>query len=146
MISGCQWCQWGLKMRVDCAPLYSSNGQADGRLLCSLCLGWWLYSSGGPASLQPCVRPRFIELSSPQHAPLLFSRAVIYLSFHFSLHIFSSLPSLRAGSICRAIWKAVSFQPEAVKLGGSGALSPCLFDYSSAFSFNFTVLCVKAHV
>lgn len=68
-VPGWQRCQWGPRMRKDCHTLRSSNGQADGSLFCSLCLGWWLYSSGCYTLLQPCIRPQFIEFPLPSHFP-----------------------------------------------------------------------------
>ena len=102
-VPGCQRCQWGLQMRVNRHTLYSSNGQADGRLLCSLCLGWWLYSSGCSPSLQPCTRLRFIELSLSVALPpsAILSHCYLFvLFFVFSLHLFLFFLRVGAGVLC----------------------------------------------
>lgn len=84
-VLGCQRCQWGLKMRVDRHTLYSSNGQADGRLLCSLCLGWWLYSSGCSSSLQPCTRVAIYRALLSPRTSLCCSLSLLFICTFFVL-------------------------------------------------------------
>lgn len=141
MLPGCRQCQWGLKMRIDHDTLYSGNGQADGRLLCSLCLGWWLYSSDYSASLQPRVGLRFIELSSP-HMPLCYSVALLFIcTFYFSLHIFYFL------SFCRGLHLLHNIKGyfiPARRYGSGGNKLLAHFGHTNPFLFNFTCYWVKA--
>lgn len=88
-VLSCQQCQWGLQMRVERHTLHFSNGQADGRLLCSLCLGWWLYSSRCYTLPTASHQPQFIDLS-PLFSPLLYSLSLLFIcSFCFSLGLVS---------------------------------------------------------
>ena len=98
-------CQRGLKMRGDPRTLYSSNGQADGRLLCSLCLSWWLYSSGCLASLQPYVGLRFIELSSSLTRPSCYSLLLFICTFFSILVCTSSLIFPLGLCWCLSAWQ-----------------------------------------
>lgn len=89
---GCQRCQWGLQMREDHHTLHSSNGQADGRLLCSLCLGWWLYSSGCYALPAAQHRATIYGVLFLPHTSLCYSLPLLFICTFFSpppsLHLF----------------------------------------------------------
>lgn len=140
---GCQRCQWGLQMREDHHTLHSSNGQADGRLLCSLCLGWWLYSSGCyalPAALHQAAIYGVLFLP---HTFLCFSLPLLFICTFFSFFSSSSLGLffyslwVCLGSVCLARSTAVSFQLELLLLGewviGSVLESVATFRFFSFF-------------
>lgn len=125
-VPGCQRCQWALHMRADCHTLHSCNGQADGRLLCSLCLSWWLYSSGC------CALPAALHWAHNLWAPFLSHFLLLpppnisYLFLTFVSACTSSVfPLCAPVFVGPTPYEVVWLQPELLLLGDLGVGVNC---------------------